>query len=355
MSAYDDLTFAPMLITDVFETMGASAAQFGVSSMRTIGDKSFPHVGQSELNNGSVRFIPEQEVAPNDGGAITVGVDTQSVFYQPVPFYTTEKVLVVRHKSLNMYSGLVLCSALRDQFSKFSWGYKASSGRLAKTRIMVPVTTDDSGEQIVDWDGMTRLGEELILQAVTRAHSARTADDAHADVDLPDLRFEPMLMSDLFRFHRGRAGERSDAGGTPYIVAASRNNSHAGFVTGKALFPGNWLAVVNTGAGGVGYCTYQPVPFWASNNVTALEPVHKGATPSALLVLTACVRFQTFGKFTYGNIANTQRLKATRIMVPVTTEDSGEQVVDWEGMTRYGQILRARAERKMEAALELLV
>src|SRR5690625_2401161 len=34
-------------------------------------------------------------------------------------------------------------------------------------------------------------------------------------------------------------------------------------------------------------------------------------------------------------------------MVPVTLDDSGNQIVDWEGMTRYGQIVRARAERGM--------
>lgn len=158
-----------------------------------------------------------------------------------------------------------------------------------------------------------------------------------------ELTFAPVLMEQIFLQHRGKGSAPSAEGTVPYIVAASRNNSHAGFVTGKALFPGNWLAVVNTGAGGVGYCTYQPVPFWASNNVTALEPIYKNADPSALLALAACVRFQTFGKFTYGNIANMQRIAKTRIMLPVTTDDPGGQVVDWEGMTRLGEELMSKA------------
>lgn len=38
-------------------------------------------------------------------------------------------------------------------------------------------------------------------------------------------------------------------------------------------------------------------------------------------------------------------------MVPVMTDDSGSQVIDWEGMTCYGKILRARAEHALTVAL----
>ena len=169
MSIYDELDFAPVLITDVFESMSASAAQLGANSLEP-GTTAHPHIGQSENTNGIARFIAAQTIEPNEGGALTVGVDTQVVFYQPVAFYTTEKVLILRSSRMNQESALVLKAALEHQFRKFSWGYKASAGRLAKTRIMVPVTRDSSGAQVVDWDGMTRFGRELLSETVNQAH-----------------------------------------------------------------------------------------------------------------------------------------------------------------------------------------
>lgn len=171
MSVYDKLDFAPALITDVFESVTASAAQLGANALGP-GTVAYPHIGQSENANGVARFVAAQTIKPNEGGALTVGVDTQAVFYQPVSFYTTEKVLVLRSSRMDQESALMLKAMLEHQFRKFSWGYKASAGRLAVTRIMVPVTRDAAGEQVVDWDGMRRFGRELVGEARMRASLA---------------------------------------------------------------------------------------------------------------------------------------------------------------------------------------
>lgn len=157
-----------------------------------------------------------------------------------------------------------------------------------------------------------------------------------------------MRIGDLFNLHRGKKGSpvpEGEVGKTPYIAAASRNNSQVGWVNEDALFPGGWLAIVNTGAGGVGYCTFQPVPFWASNNVTALEPKQQGLPAHALMVMASIIRSQCFGLFSYGSIANNQRVTNQRIMVPVL-EDKEDVVVDWNGMELLGQELM---ERTMKA------
>ncbi|MDV2428189.1 restriction endonuclease subunit S [Corynebacterium tuberculostearicum] len=159
------------------------------------------------------------------------------------------------------------------------------------------------------------------------------------------LDFQPVVLSDLFKLHRGKQppSGRDDSGKTPYIGAASRGNSQVGWTGEEPLFPGHWLAIVNTGAGGVGYCTYQPVPFYPSNNVTALEPLYREASPEALIVLAATIRHQAFGFFGYGNIANNKRLSVLRIMVPVLTAADGTITPDWDGMKALGQELQAPA------------
>lgn len=130
-----------------------------------------------------------------------------------------------------------------------------------------------------------------------------------------------------------------------YIGAAARRNSVVGYVNDEPMFPGGRLAIVNNGDGGAGYCTYQPMPFSASSDVTVLEP-HKSNVPGdALLMLSSCITYQCFPKYSFGYKPNQRRLAAQEIMVPVVTDGSGEDVVDWEGMAAYGRALRVRAER----------
>lgn len=351
MSTFDSLTFAPMLITEVFTTYRQAPAWLNTNQVEP-GEPVFPHVTNSAAGNSVAGFISEQEERPNRGNAITVGIDTQVVAYQPVAFYGATKVYELRSPHLNSFNGLVLTSVLRRAIEKFSWGYKASAARLAKTRIMVPVTTDDSGEQVVDWQGMTRAGEEVMAQAITRTHSARTSIDSDADADLSDLRFEPMLITDVFKTMKSSSAWydktklQQGEGVFPFVSRTKASNGTDGFAARQEKPPEPKNAVT------IGLDTqtiaYQPVPFYTSQNIQVLR--HPRLDEQNALVLVSCLRAQ-MGKFSWGgNGATLGRLKATRIMVPVTFDDSGNQVVDWEGMTLYGKNLRARAERQLSTA-----
>ncbi|RWZ61303.1 hypothetical protein ELQ92_09860 [Labedella populi] len=351
MSAYDDLTFAPMLITDVFETYRQAPAWLNTNQVLP-GEPAFPHVTNSAAGNSVAGFISLQGERANNGNAITVGIDTQVVAYQPVAFYGATKVYELRSPHLDVFNGLVLTSVLRRAIEKFSWGHKASAGRLAKTRIMVPVTTDASGEQVVDWEGMNRLGEELMDRAITHAHSARTSDTADADAELPDLMFEPMFITDVFESMKAssawfdkvhlKGGEPK----VPYLSQTHSANSIAAIVADQAVDPevGNCITVtLKTQA-----TFYQPVPFYTAQNFLIFR--HRKLNVHSGLMLTAIMR-RAMRKFSWGYGVSMARLAKTRIMVPVTTDDSGSQVVDWEGLTLYGEILRTRAERAMSVAV----
>lgn len=159
----DTLDFQPMFITDVFDTVKASKASYDKTKLSTKGHELLPFVSRTRANNGVDSFCRRQEKEPEPGNAITIGLDTQTIGYQPVPFYTSQNIQVLRHKNLDEYSALVLAALIDQQMGKFSWGGNgATLGRLKKTRIMVPVITSTNGELSVDWDGMTKLGDELL-------------------------------------------------------------------------------------------------------------------------------------------------------------------------------------------------
>lgn len=345
MSVLETLDFQPMLVTDVFDSMTASKAWYDKSKLSLSGVPAFPFVSRTRASNGVDSFCPRQEKEPEAGNAVTIGLDTQTIGYQPVPFYTSQNIQVLRHERLNENNALVLASLIQKQMGKFSWGGNgATLGRLKKTRIMVPALTAADGTIEADWDGMDRLGAELLEQVVTHARSARETRSSDDDT-LPELRFAPIRLDALFRFYRGAVGKRVTGGRTMYIGAAARRNSVVGYVNDDPTFPGGRLAIVNNGDGGAGYCTYQPMPFSASSDVTVLEPLENNIPGDALLLLSSCITYQCFPKYSFGYKPNQRRLAAQEIMVPVVTNASGEDVVDWEGMSAYGRALRVRAER----------
>lgn len=166
------------------------------------------------------------------------------------------------------------------------------------------------------------------------------------------LDFRPIRLGAIVSFHRGKVGERDPEGRTPYVGAAARNNGLVGYVNDLPLFPGKWLAIVNNGDGGAGYCTFQPAPFFASSDVTALQPLYEEATPAALLMLASCITYQCFPKYNFGYKPNIQRLRSQEVMVPTTTDDEDNQIVDWDGLDRLGAELLHRVITDMRSAIQ---
>lgn len=346
MSVLETLDFQPMLITDVFESMTASKAWYDKSKLCLSGVSVFPFVSRTKASNGVDSFCPRQGKAPEAGNAMTIGLDTQTIGYQPVPFYTSQNIQVLRHERLNESNALVLSSLIQEQMGKFSWGGNgATLGRLKKTRIMVPALTTADGTIEADWDGMDRLGAELLDHVVTHTHGARETRLADDDT-LPELRFEPMFITDVFETYR-QAPSWLNANQVvdgvvcyPHVSNTARSNSISNFIAHQGQAPNRGNAIT------LGIDTqvvaYQPVPFYGATKVFELRSPNLDA--NSALVLMAALR-QAITKFSWGHKASSTRLQATRIMVPVVTNAEGEDVVDWEGMSAYGRALRVRAER----------
>lgn len=97
------------------------------------------------MNNGWDGFIALQPSAPFDvKNVITLGLDTQTAFYQPIPFYTGQNIQVLSGPQINKHVALYVIQMIKLQMrSKFNWGGNgATLGRLHKMKIMLPVRQD---------------------------------------------------------------------------------------------------------------------------------------------------------------------------------------------------------------------
>ena len=105
------------------------------------GKGQMPYITRTDNNNGIDGFIPEQssKYRVDEGNVITIGLDTQTVFYQPTAFYTGQNIQVIRHPKLDKYNAMFLIVAIQKLVERFSWGsYGATLSRLRKSRIYLP-------------------------------------------------------------------------------------------------------------------------------------------------------------------------------------------------------------------------
>lgn len=82
-------------------------------------EKRVPYITRSDSNNGLARFVDARnyQFGSDDGGCITVGLDTQTAFYQSHKFVTGQNVQVITGEQLNEDVAQFLVPILRQQMT----------------------------------------------------------------------------------------------------------------------------------------------------------------------------------------------------------------------------------------------
>ena len=82
-------------------------------------EKCVPYVTRSESVNGIAQFVSENnyEFGADEAGCITVGLDTQTAFYQPHKFVTGQNIQIVTGDSLNEDSAYFYIAILKNQMN----------------------------------------------------------------------------------------------------------------------------------------------------------------------------------------------------------------------------------------------
>lgn len=143
-----------------------SATKSSIDGIRLIDgdDKVVPYVTRSDQNNGVVRFVSRNNMSYgyDEAARITVGLDTQTAFWQPHSFVTGQNIHVITGDSLNEYVAQFLILLFRLQMkAKFNWGGNgATLGRMKTLNIMLPV--NDSGKP--DFEYMEQYIKNLMFR-----------------------------------------------------------------------------------------------------------------------------------------------------------------------------------------------
>jgi len=271
-------------------------------------------VSRTSKNNGvstSVKIINEEE--PFDAGLITVAVsgNVMEAFVQPKPFYTAYHVMVLTPKQeMRLSEKLFYCQCIFQNRFRFSYGRQAN-----RTLPSLTVPKKPPGwvyeNEVPDLSKM----KSPVLEK-----------------DIPNLNtvnWKPFIYKDLFEIKKGKRLTKANMskGDTPFIGAIEFNNGWRQHINRSPIHDGNTITVNYNGS--VAEAFYQPVDFWASDDVNVLYPRFPMSKCTAMF-LCCLIRAEKY-RYSYGRKWHLERMKESTIKLPVNS--SGDP--DWVFMENY--------------------
>ncbi|MGO4855645.1 restriction endonuclease subunit S [Phaeovulum sp. W22_SRMD_FR3] len=271
-------------------------------------------------DNGISAFVePIPGVDPAPAGDLSCALGGNGVLtthLQEQPFYVGRDVALLRPKvELSKSQILFYCFCVKVNRFRYSYGRQANKTLGA---IQVPAVS-----AIPDWV------DSVDLDMFSGADSPKVSGEV-----LPDLHGKAWGLfgiKDLFDLRKGRRLTKAQLklrpGDVPFIGAIDNNNGLSNFVD-VAIHDGCTITVVYNGAG-VADAFFQPVPFWASDDVNVLYPKFELSADIALF-LTTVIRKEKY-RFSYGRKWHLERMLESQIHLPVDAK--GEP--DWVFMKGY--------------------
>lgn len=104
-----------------------------------------PYVVRTSLNNGIRGYIDEDEQYLNDENTISFGQDTATMFYQEKPYFTGDKIKILKSKDnkFNKQNAQFFITSMSKSFSSFTWGSSSFNVNIIENQqIQLPIKED---------------------------------------------------------------------------------------------------------------------------------------------------------------------------------------------------------------------
>jgi len=130
------IEFSEFKIEELFE-INSYKKRFDANKV-AISNIGNPYVVRTSSNNGIRGYIDEDKQFLNEGNTISFGQDTATMFYQEKPYFTGDKIKIIKSKDsrFNRLNGLFFISTMTKSFSSFSWGGSSFSVKVIGNQLM---------------------------------------------------------------------------------------------------------------------------------------------------------------------------------------------------------------------------
>ena len=324
-------------IGDLFE-FHTSKKRFDANKVQVLEAGQYPYVVRTALNNGIKGFIDELPEFLNDGNTISFGQDTATMFYQKKPYFTGDKIKIMKAKfgKFNGRNAQFILPVMSKAFSSFSWGsssFKVSE--LKNVKCQLPVQNGnlhlDFMENFVAELEARRSAElearrsaelEAYLSAAGLKDYTLTTEEerALAALENREITFIEYKVVDLFTVKNTNNILSRDvtpnSGNTPYLSASRENNAVSSYIShrenlidkGNCIFIGGKTFVV----------TYQAEDFYSndSHNLCLYLKEKEEASKLNQLCIISCIERNLGHKYSWGDSISNKKIQTDTVFLP---------------------------------------
>lgn len=228
----------------------------------------FPYITRTDKQNGIDDFIGNQELYRlNFKGCISVGLDTQTAFWQENEFYTGQNIQIISNDKLNKYNALFFIVQIKNLMKIFSWGGTgATLTRLRRSKILLP--TDSQGQPNYDFmEKFMRQIEQRHIKNQLKTIKSKLTQSTQCTFDTNAIKWKEFKISDIFKVFGTTTTHPSKLqpnGTTPRITCATTNNGLDNVYANEPTENGGVLTIDSATTAYIGY---QEKDFIATDHV----------------------------------------------------------------------------------------
>ena len=365
---------------ELFEVL-TSKKRFDANKVQVFQDGKNPYVVRTSSNNGQRGFIVEDESYLNEGNTISFGQDTATMFYQEKPYFTGDKIKVLKakNKKFNKNNAQFFISTMAKAFSTFSWGSSSFNVNIIENQKLTLPTQNGKidfafmeqfiaeleAERIAELEAYLRVTglSDYILTEEERAvlEAFRNGKISWGGVELPDkqrikyIEWKVFNLEKLFgKSTRGRRLRSQDriSGNLPFVTAGEANEGISDFIGNDVIvFSENTTTIDMFGS-----AKYRNYKYGGDDHIAV---VHTENLPkyAAIYVTTAIHKVSYAGQFSYSRNFYAKDADNLNISLPSV---QGKPMYDYmEVFIRAVQKLVIKdvvqyAERKVAATREVV-
>ncbi len=313
---------------DLFDVLSYKQ-RFDANKVTLVENDGHPYIVRQGSDNGQKGFIDEDEIYLNDGNTISFGQDTATMFYQEKPYFTGDKIKILKPKMerFGKDNAQFFLATMRRSFSNFGWGTSSFSIEVIENQnITLPTTSNNE----IDFDFMESFIRELEEERIRELQSylavtglsdyTLTLSEQDALKGFETLEWREFNVTDVFNVkntHNILSSEIAEnSGGVPYLCASAENNGVSSYISYNADFleDGNCIFI----GGKTFVVSYQKYDFFSNDSHNlALYLKDCEAEKSNQLYLATCIRKSLAHKYSWGNSISNAKIKGDKVMLPV--------------------------------------
>lgn len=315
---------------DLFEVVSYKK-RFDANKVKIIENGGHPYIVRQSTENGKKGNIDEPIKYLNPGNTISFGQDTATMFYQEKPYFTGDKIKILKPKyvKFSKNNAQFFLSAMRKAFCSFTWGSSRFNVETLKKQIVsLPIKNNGS----INFEFMESFIAELEAERVAELEAERvtelsayltvsgldnyelSSDEENALKNYQSLKWDTYNLEELFgKSTRGKRlkGDDRISGTLPFVTAGEASEGISAYISNDVeVFEKNTTTIDMFGS-----AKYRNYKYGADDHVAV---VHTETIPmKASIFLTAAIHKAAHtGKFDYGHNFYAKDADALDIQLP---------------------------------------